>query len=688
MRKLTALFLLAQMSQFSFAQDFSSKAKRLIGTFNVYHFNTLDNSEKTSSEVIDLFTSNLDDAGIILVAEDVKKLKEGGGLFLQQTESGSNEYLNRAAKIYEAALKRFDSIIGVISTKTLNFSENDTSYFMPFNTKTFYSPSLKYHSKRAERFIKSRSYDRVLNSDGYEKLGEKEFNAKANEYSKANIERIKTAIGEQIIKAYNTTETNLLNAIALRYDPHSNYFNEEQNNEFKSALSATKESFGFYLDEDQDGNMIISGMEPGGSAWLSNQINEGDYFISVKIGNSKIANDEKKLEEILDKILNTTEKEIIVTVKKQNGQVRSVKLVKQKTVSDENNIKGYVLVKDGKKLGYISLPSFYTDMENTQLPGCANDVAKEILKLEKDSISGLIIDLRGNGGGSMLEAMNLAGIFVDEGPLFIYKEKGRKPFLSKDINRGSIYKSPILVMINETSASASELFSNIVKDYNLGVVVGETSYGKGTAQSLMPLDTNLLRNKKAAEYNKDFIKMTNGKFYRLNCSTHQGVGVQPDVFLPKYPSYATYKENKEKFFIQPDTVVKKVVYTPNPPIDFAELRAKSEKRISASQDFKRFKQSADSLTTFLNSPQKVLIKFTDYKKHKQETERMFTSFENASTLSSPGIKCLNNTFDEKLNTYNEQVARFNEEVIKSIEKDIFINESFYILLDLVNPKTK
>ena len=109
-------------------------------------------------------------------------------------------------------------------------------------------------------------------------------------------------------------------------------------------------------------------------------------------------------------------------------------------------------------------------MEENSLPGCANDVAKEILKLENDTISGLILDLRNNGGGSVKEAMNLAGIFIDEGPLFIIKEKNKRPGLIKDINRGSVFKKPVLVLINETSASASELFANIVKDYNLGVV--------------------------------------------------------------------------------------------------------------------------------------------------------------------------------------------------------------------------
>jgi carboxyl-terminal processing protease len=684
MRIVTALFIFTYLGCFSQSSNFASKAKRLKATFNVHHFYTMDNSEKTSSEIIELFTENLDDRGVILIANDIKKLNEKGSELLVQIEAGKNDYEERAEKIYLSALKRTDSILSALTTKTLNFSENDTVYFLPYNSSIFYSPTLKYHGKRIERFIKSRSYERVLNTDGFEKLTEKEFNTKANEFSKSLIINFQKGIRELIEQSNKTVESTLLNAIALRYDPHSNYFTEEQNNEFKEALSSKVESFGFNLDEDADGNIIISEIEPGGSAWLSNQINEGDFFQSVIIAKTKYSNEDKTIIELVDKIINTEEKEILLIVKKQNGQIRNVKLVKQKVTSEENNVKGYVLKDDIKKVGYISLPSFYTDMDNNNLPGCANDVAKEILKLEKDSISGLIIDLRNNGGGSMLEAMNLAGIFVDEGPLFIYKEKNKKPTLNKDVNRGSIFKKPILVMINELSASASELFSNIVKDYNLGLVVGQTSYGKGTSQTLLPLDTSIINNKSLLEANKDFIKMTDGKFYRLNCSTHQGVGVVPDIFLPKFPSYATVKENQEKFYIKADTVVKKVMFNPNPPINISGVHSKYEERTRSSQEIKRFKQSADSLTAYLNTTQKVLIKFNEYKRYKLEGDKLFNSFESASRLKNPRIICLNNTFDEKLSNYNNQVKTFNEEIVKSIEGDILINESFSILIDLIN----
>ncbi|MBI3521132.1 MAG: hypothetical protein HY062_17460 [Bacteroidetes bacterium] len=676
------VFCLVPLTIFSQSNSFTPKAQKLIGTFSVYHYRPIAINETTSSETVGLFIDELDTRGMVLKQSDVNLLKADKEQLFNQINSSNDAYINHAQKIYRNALTSVDSLLTILSAKKINFTENDTAKMMPIGSKTFYSPDMKYHLKRLERNIKNRCYERVANTDGYEKLTEQEFNAKALEFSKTIIASFQKNVKEMLAESDKTVESTLLNAIALRHDPHSNYFTQEQNKAFNKQLSAQVESFGFYLKDDDDGNITVSYIEPGGSAWTSNEVNEGDLFISVRLGSNFYTNDGNTAYDIQDKLDKTSESGLILTLKKQNGQLKTVKLIKQKTASVDNTVKGYVLKNKSGNIGYISLPSFYTDMEQNTAPGCANDVAKEILKLEGDTITGLIIDLRNNGGGSMLEAMNLAGIFVDEGPLFIYKERSKKPYLMKDINRGSIFKKPLVVMINETSASASELFSNIVKDYNLGIVVGQTSYGKGTAQNVFPLDTNMLRIRNGMETAKDFIKVTNGKFYRLNCSTHQGTGVVPDIVLPASPGYSIYKESKEPFFIEPDVVTKTVIYNPNPVINVANLQQKSAERIQTSVDFKRYRQSADSIIDFLNTPQKVILKFNEFKKYKTYSDNLYNSFDRAVQSTSKDIKCINNTFDKKITEVSEQTKEFNTKVREAIEKDIFIHEAFYIINDL------
>lgn len=680
------LFSVAHLTSFSQSGSFTAKAQKLIGTFSVYHYRPIAINETSAAETVDLFVGDLDEIGIILKQSDINLLQKDKDQLFNQVNVNNDAYLKHAQSVYSKAINTVDSLLSVLSLKKINFTENDTARSMPIGSKTIYSSGIKYHLKRLERNIKNRSYERVTNVEGFENLSEIDFNAKALEFSKTIIANFQKNIKEMLLEADNTVEATLLNAIALRHDPHSNYFTQEQNKEFSKHLSAQVESFGFYLGDDDDGNILVSYLEPGGSAWTSNEVNEGDLFISVKIGGVLLTNEGNTAYDIQEKIEKTNENKLTLRLKKKNGQLKEVKLIKQKTASVENSVKGYVLKSKTGNVGYISLPSFYTDMTQHNSPGCANDVAKEILKLEGDTIKGLIIDLRNNGGGSMLEAMNLAGIFVDEGPLFIYKERNKKPTLIKDINRGSIFKKPLVVMINETSASASELFSNIVKDYNIGLVVGQTSYGKGTAQNVLPLDTNVLRSKNGAATATDFIKVTDAKFYRLNNSTHQGTGVVPDVAMPASPGYSIYKESKEAFFIEADVVTKNVVYHPNPAINIAGIRQKSEERITASADFKRYNRSADSLLTFLNSPQKVILKYSEFKKYKKSNDQLYTSFENAVQTASNEIRCLNNTFDIKITEVNDQVKEFNAKVRESLEKDIFINEAFYILNDLQDSK--
>ena len=662
--------------------SFSSKAQKLIGTFSVYHYRPIQINETTSAETVALFINELDNRGTIIKQSDLILLQKDKDKLFSLINDHNESYLKEAQTVYLKALNAVDSILTVLSTKKLNFTENDTAVLLPIASKVNYSPNLKYHAKRLEKNIKLRCYERVANTDGYEKLTEQEFNTKAQDFSKTIIANFQKNIKQQMADAHKTVEAGLLNAIALRHDPHSNYFTQEQNKEFNKRLSAKVESFGLYVDEDDDGNIVVAYIEPGGSAWMSNEVNEGDLFVSLKTDGTIYTGEGNTAEDIQDKLENGNDPKATLTLKKQNGQLKTVNLIRQKTESVDNTVKGYVLKNTSGKIGYISLPSFYTDMDEHNMPGCANDVAKEIVKLEGDTISGLILDLRNNGGGSMLEAMNLAGIFVDEGPLFIYKEKTKKPYLQKDINRGSIFKKPLVVMINEISASASELFSNIIKDYNLGIVTGQISYGKGTAQNVLPLDTNALRFKNSSVPVTDYIKITDGKFYRLNCSTHQGTGVVPDILLPDSPGYSIYKESKEAYYIEPDVITKNVIYNPAPAIDKVPLQQKSADRIRASADFKRYKQSADSMVAFLNNPQKIVLKFAEFKKYKQINDKLYKSYERAVESTSTDIRCLNNNFDQKISEVNEQTKEFNLKVRESIEKDLFIDEAFYIITDL------
>jgi len=684
-------FLVISLHSFSQEGAFCVKAQKLLGTFSVYHYQPIIQNEKTSQEIIELFVKELDPNGFVLKASDCELLRKNGDKFLSDILTCNNSYVNGANKIYLRSLTVSDSILKNILSKKINLDIKDSiSFNILNNTKKRYSGTIKEYAIRLEKYIKYLSFNLVSDGEDFEKISETEFKDKVLAASVKILNNYIKKTQNEINTHENFVSSSLLNAIALRHDPHSNYFTEEQNRAFNTSLSSQVETFGFSLDETDDGQIFISEIDPGGPAWLSNEINNDDIFLSAKIGNEILRTEDLSAYDIQEKINNTKFKTITINIRKQNHIFKSIQLIKQKINSAENNVKGYVLLEDRRKTGYISLPSFYTDMDEHDKPGCANDVAKEIIKLEKDSIQGLIIDLRNNGGGSMEEAMNLAGIFIDEGPLFIYKEKNKKPTLMKDINRGSIFKKPLIVIINEGSASASELFSNIVKDYNVGVIVGQKSYGKGTAQNILPLDTNLLysKNKNAINSNADFLKITIAKFYRLNCSTHQASGVVPDVNFPSTLGYNYIAENKEFFYLTSDTVVKKVIFQANTAININELKNNSNARMSNSKSFKKYNHLSDSIGKYLNGDQKIGLSYSAFKNYKKQTESIYKIMKNMNVNDKSSLLCINNNFDLQLEQVNEQSKEFNSKILNSIQSDIFIIEANAILHNLINQQKK
>ena len=239
----------------------------------------------------------------------------------------------------------------------------------------------------------------------------------------------------------------------------------------------------------------------------------------------------------------------------------------QAATDDDNKVKSFIL-KGENTVGYIYLPAFYQDWESTNegLNGCANDVGREIIKLKKENINGLIIDVRYNGGGSVNEATELAGIFIDAGPVAQEKERDAKVNTLKDINRGTVYDGPLVVMVNGQSASASELLAGTLQDYNRAVIVGSPTYGKATMQVVLPMDTTVTRETITQKHTENYLKVTVAKLYRVTGTTAQFKGVKPDIIIPDILDAYTTKEADEPNALKPTTIAANRYYTPYTPM--------------------------------------------------------------------------------------------------------------------------
>ncbi|HEX4373114.1 MAG TPA: S41 family peptidase, partial [Puia sp.] len=312
--------------------------------------------------------------------------------------------------------------------------------------------------------------------------------------------------------------------IVQAMDPHTDYFPPVDKRYFDEQMSGHFFGIGATLKEE-DGNIKIGDLLTGMPAWKSGQINGGDIILKVGQGTQEPVDlTGYETEDAIKLIRGEKGTEVRLTVKKADGTVKVVSLIRDEIVQDETFARSVIVNEEKGKIGYIYLPEFYADFENPKAHRCSIDVAKEILKLKEEKVDGIVIDLRNNGGGSLYDVVQMVGLFVDQGPVVQVRDRDGKPHVYNDQDKSLLYDGPLAVMVNEYSASASEIFAAAIQDYKRGVIIGSTStYGKGTVQRNIELDKSL----GFSDANNDLgtIKLTLQKFYRINGGSTQLRGV-------------------------------------------------------------------------------------------------------------------------------------------------------------------
>ncbi|HEY0029187.1 MAG TPA: S41 family peptidase, partial [Bacteroidia bacterium] len=476
--------LLSTISLFLFQSSFAQtkintceQTALMIAMLNKYHYQPITIDDKISEQIFDDFIDALDPYNTIFTEVELNKLAEYKNKI--DDISGSNnscEFLKTVTEMYHDRLIKVDTMVGAILQKPFDFNAKDTITFFPMSQRITSADDIQLE-KRWKRRLKYSALEIIFsaNVEGEDPLKADNKTLLLKEPEARKKLRIKEKRFIQRILNYpmgldNYVSVKFHNAIANRYDPHTLYFSTLEKENFQAGLSTEAKSFGLSFGEGKNGELIIGELTPGGPAWKSSELHKDDVVLKVKWPNAEAVDlAYASPEEVETMIHSSTSDKIEITIRQANGMVSTVLLYREIIKVDENTITGFVLNGE-KKIGYISLPGFYTEMNAARALGCANDVAKEILKLQKENIEGIILDLRYNGGGSLYEAVNLAGIFIDEGTLCMMKDKNSKPQLVKDMNRGTVYGGPLVLMVNGLSASASEIFSAGLQDYNRAVI--------------------------------------------------------------------------------------------------------------------------------------------------------------------------------------------------------------------------
>ncbi|MBP6794977.1 MAG: carboxy terminal-processing peptidase [Saprospiraceae bacterium] len=379
------------------------------------------------------------------------------------------------------------------------------------------------------------------------------------------------------------------NAVVNRMDPHSDYFLPIEKRTWNERISGKFYGIGATIGEE-NGFLKLATIAEGGPAWKSGEVDAGDLILKVGQGDAKPVDvagysipDGVKL------IRGENQTIVSLTLKKMDGNIKVVKLVREELKIEETFARSNILKTNGKKIGIINLPKFYSNFGDANGRSCAEDVARELERLKADTVDGVIMDLRSNGGGSLQEVVNMVGLFIPEGPVVQVKGKTTRPGLYLDRDPGTTYSGPLAVMINEFSASASEIFAAAIQDYRRGVIVGSGSYGKGTVQR--PYDLNHFKNK-ADSFDLGSIHITMQKYYRVNGSSVQLKGVTPDIRLNGYYENHKVKEKDQETALPWDELSKQQYTTWSEIPELMTMKEYFQHHIDTAGQFARFDENA------------------------------------------------------------------------------------------------
>lgn len=542
-----------------------SKVLRIVGNYlEEGHYSPKKIDDNFSKLVFKKFTTDLDDEKNIFLKSDIDSLAQKYDSRIDDEVHGSE--LQSFFAVNDVYFKRREEsflLVNEFLAKPFDFTKDET---VQFDRDKLDFP--KTNAERRELWRKSLKYSVLakfvdLQEDREKNKGKKDFVQKADstlerearEYVKKRMDR---ALSNR--KTHETVDedfSTFVNAITLSMDPHTDYFPPVDKRSFDEGMSGRFYGIGAQLKDD-DGKIRIASLFAGMPAMLSGNIAVDDEIL--KIGEGKAEPVDVAGYSVTDavKLIRGAQKgsEVRLTIKKADGTIKVVSLLRDEIKLEDTFAKSAVINGD-HKVGYIWLPEFYQDFQNPNGARCSNDVAREVEKLKAENVEGIIIDLRGNGGGSLSEVVKMAGLFIEEGPIVQVKGREEKASVLRDKDRNVLYTGPLTVMVDEMSASASEIFAAAIQDYKRGIIIGSTStYGKGTVQRNIPLspesDNPLFANKNTEDLGA--LKLTLQKFYRINGGATQLKGVVPDIVLPDRYEYLKFREKDNTAALPWDTI--------------------------------------------------------------------------------------------------------------------------------------
>jgi carboxyl-terminal processing protease len=680
LKSLCLVLLLSMVSIFSYSQDkeqFCYQVTALKIAIETNHYQPKIINDSLSTHVFDLFLNSLDEDKRLFTKSDITQFENDRFALDDYINTGNCVFITKYATVLSLRIEDTKRVISEIENEDFDYSGKDTLVFKPDSKFRYFKNDnaiKRYWSKRLRYNI---LYTLVENDSVFDviqsnfKTLERDLKPKLIQKELCKLEELKNRLGS----VDNFVKEAFLNAYLHYHDPNSSFFNASEKEIFVNALSNDQLSFGIITSKNEDGDIVIVHITPGGAAFNAGDFEVNDVIKSLSTKTKTLETYCVSSEDVLAFTSDQNHTMITFKIKKQNGTLQNIELTKTKTKTEENTVSGYI-IEDTSKVGYISIPSFYSDLESPNGLGLANDVAKELYKLQKENIEGLILDLRFNGGGSMKEAADLSGMFINRGPLSILKYSNGETYTIKDINRGALFTKPLVILVNTYSASASEFFAASMQDYNRAIIIGSTTHGKASAQVIIPIDENETLG---------YSKLTVEKFYRVTGQSHQAQGVVPDIILPNLYDGFNTQEAFTAYALKNDSITGIKNFPKLKQLPIKKLKKQSLLRIKSDSTFDALKRLNILIiknyfeldTAYALTLDNVYQEMTGYKDQWKTTNAPLKNHNSSFTVK-------NTTYKNEVISYNDDQKIINQNILKDIKNDIYIEEAQRVLQDLLH----
>ncbi|ARV16197.1 carboxy terminal-processing peptidase [Polaribacter sp. SA4-12] len=647
------------------------------------HFVVKDMNDDFSEYVYNEFIDGLDPNKRYFTQKDIKDFSKFKYEIDNQLLKEDVSFYNLVYERFSSKIKNAKSYYGDLLAQPFNFKKKET-IDVDYEKVSFAKNEnelINYWRKQLKLSTLIRIQDKIEKQKGkvikdqkYKVKNFKTLEKEARLEVLKNMDDLYVRIEELEHEDWFST---FLNSVVGAFDPHTTYMAPSIKERFDQDMSGKLEGIGARLQKKGIYTHVFE-LVSGGPAWKQGDLEAGDIILEVAQGRKKALDIVgMRLDDAIKFIKGKKGTEVRLTVKKKlDGSTKIISIIRDVVELEETFVKSSIVEKEGKKYGIIDLPKFYIDFDEKNYRDSAKDMEKEIERLKSEGVTGLIVDLRNNGGGSLKTAIEISGLFINEGPIVQVKYRGENPIIKKDIDPKVQWEGAVVVLVNEFSASASEIFAAAMQDYRRAIIIGgNQTYGKGTVQSVLPIN-------QFTKYDKNLgaLKMTIQKFYRINGGSTQIEGVYSDIAIPSRYSYMKLGERDLDGALIWDKVNQAEYTQTNSYENFSDVIFNSKQRIAADSKFKLINEYAKWLKENQDDTS-YSLNYKMFEKeniaHEKDAEKFKSVFDYKSDLNftSP---------EYELSLFKKDTALADKRLAwhKNLSKDVYVFEALNVLSEL------